>query len=71
MMTSLLEAAIGHAKKHGAKIVEGYPVEPAGRRMSGSEDFTGIVSTFKKVGFVEVLRRSPGRPIMRYLVPNT
>ena len=67
-MTSLLEAAIEHAEKHGAKIVEGYPIEPAGRRMSGSEGFTGVVSAFKKAGFVEVLRRSPGRPIMRHLV---
>ena len=65
-MTSLLEAAIGHAKKHGAKIVEGYPVEPKGRRMSGSEGFTGVASAFKKAGFAEALRRSPSRPIMRY-----
>lgn len=66
LMTSLLEAAIGHAKKHGAKIVEGYPVEPKGRRMSGSEGFTGVASAFKKAGFAEALRRSPSRPIMRY-----
>jgi hypothetical protein len=69
-MTSLLEAAIRHARKHGAKIVEGYPVELTDRRMSGSEGFTGVVSTFKKKGFVEALRRSPGRPIMRYFVPG-
>lgn len=68
LMTSLLEAAIEHAERHGAKIVEGYPIEPVGCRMSGSEGFTGVVSAFKKAGFVEVLRRSPGRPIMRYLV---
>jgi GNAT superfamily N-acetyltransferase len=70
LMTSLLKAAIGHARNHGAKVVEGYLVEPAGRRMSGSEGFTGVASTFKKAGFVEALRRSPGRPIMRYFVPD-
>jgi GNAT superfamily N-acetyltransferase len=70
LMTSLLKAAIDHAKEHSAKIVEGYPVEPKGRRMSESEGFTGVVSTFKKAGFVEVLRRSPGRPIMRCFVPD-
>jgi GNAT superfamily N-acetyltransferase len=66
LMTSLLEAATRYAKEHGAKIVEGYPVEPRGRRMSWSEGFTGMVSAFRRVGFVEALRRSPGHPIMRY-----
>jgi hypothetical protein len=67
-MISLLEAAIRYAKEHGARIVEGYPVEPKGRRMSGSEGFTGLESAFRRTGFVEVLRRSPGRPIMRYSI---
>jgi hypothetical protein len=67
-MISLLEAAIRYAKEHGARIVEGYPVEPKGRRMSGSEGFTGMESAFRRMGFVEVLRRSPGRPIMRYSI---
>lgn len=70
LMTSLLQAAIEHAKKHGAKIVEAYPVEPKGRRVPGSEGFTGIVSVFRKTGFVEVLRRSAEHPIMRYRVPS-
>lgn len=70
LMTSLLEAAKGYVKEHGAKILEGYPVEPTGRRMTSSEGFTGMVSAFRRAGFVEMLRRSPGRPIMRYLVPD-
>ena len=71
LMTSLLKAAIEHARRGGAKIVEGYPVEPKGRRMSGSEGFTGVTSAFERAGFVEVIRRSPGRPIMRYFVPDS
>ena len=70
-MTSLLEAVVKHAKEHGAKIVEGYPVETTGRRMSGSEGFTGVVSAFEKMGFVEILHRLSGRPIMRYSIPST
>jgi GNAT superfamily N-acetyltransferase len=66
LMTSLLKAATRYAKEHGAKIVEGHPVEPKERRMPGSESFTGTVSVFRRAGFVEALRRSPGRPIMRY-----
>jgi GNAT superfamily N-acetyltransferase len=66
-MLKLLRAAVEHAKAHGAKIVEGYPIEPTGS-LSGSSGFTGVVSTFRQAGFVEVLRRSETRPIMRYVV---
>ena len=68
LMSSLLRAAVGYARDHGARIIEGYPVEPKGRRLASFEGFTGVVSAFKRLGFVEVLRRSPGRPIMRYFV---
>ena len=67
VMLRLLRAAVEYAKAHGAKIVEGYPVEPT-ERLSGSSGFTGIVSTFRQAGFVEVLRRSETRPIMRHFV---
>lgn len=68
LMSSLLEAAVRYAKDHDAKIIEGYPVEPKERRMSGSEGFTGLIPVFTRAGFVEALRRSPSRPIMRYFV---
>ena len=66
LMASLLRAAVEYATEHGAKIIEGYPVDPRNRRMSGTELFPGAMSTFRKMGFVEAIRRSPGRPIMRY-----
>ena len=62
----LLEAAVEHAKKHGAKVVEGYPVEPRKASTPDAFAFTGLASAFRKAGFVEVLRRSDTRPIMRY-----
>lgn len=62
----LLEAAVEHAKKHGAKTVEGYPVEPRKASTPDAFAFTGLASAFRKAGFVEVLRRSDTRPIMRY-----
>jgi GNAT superfamily N-acetyltransferase len=68
LMSSLLQAAVKYAKENGASIIEGYPLEAKGRRMSGSEGFTGVASTFARAGFVEALRRSPGRPIMRFFV---
>jgi GNAT superfamily N-acetyltransferase len=67
MMAKLLSAAVEHARRHGATIVEGYPVEPKGA-LSGYSGYTGIVSTFRKAGFVEVARRSQRQPIMRYYI---
>jgi len=67
MMTKLVAAAVEHARRHGATIVEGYPVEPKGA-LSGYSGYTGIVSTFRKAGFVEVARRSERQPIMRYYI---
>jgi len=64
----LLRAAVEYVKEQGARIVEGYPVEPKKTRMPDAFAYTGLVSTFRKAGFVEVLRRSETRPIMRYLI---
>ncbi len=67
MTPKLLGAAVEHAQARGAKIVEGYPVEPV-RRLSSASVYTGLASTFRQAGFVEMLRRSETRPIMRRVV---
>lgn len=64
----LLKAAVEYAKKQGAKIVEGYPIEPKKGKMPDVFANTGLASAFRQAGFVEVLRRSETRPIMRYFV---
>ena len=64
----LLKAAIEYARKHGAGIVEGYPVEPKKDDVAPVFAYTGIASAFDKAGFKEVLRRSETRPIMRYTI---
>jgi GNAT superfamily N-acetyltransferase len=64
----LLKAAIEYAKKHRARIVEGYPIEPKKTKMPDVFANTGLASAFRQSGFVEVLRRSDTRPIMRYFV---
>ena len=61
----LLEAAAKFAARQGTKIVEGYPVDPGSGTMADGFAWTGFVSAFRKAGFQEVARRSPGRPIMR------
>lgn len=63
----LLQAATAFAKKNKARIVEGYPRDLTGRKPQPDPFvWTGLVQSYEKVGFEEVLRRSPGRPIMRY-----
>lgn len=58
---ALLRAALGYAAEHGARIVEGYPVE-AGK--PAAESYTGVLSMFEGAGFREVARRG-ARAIMR------
>jgi GNAT superfamily N-acetyltransferase len=65
---ALLEAAVKYAKKHRARILEGYPVEPKKIPMPAAFAWTGLAAAFRKAGFTEVLRRSETRPIMRYKI---
>ena len=62
----LLRAAVDFAAKQGARIVEGYPIEPSMEKMPDPFLWHGIPSSFKAAGFKEVLRRSKSRPIMRF-----
>jgi len=66
--TRLLKAAVDYTTEQGANIVEGYPVEPKKGRTLNGFAYTGLASAFRKVGFVEVIRRSETRPIMRYVI---
>ena len=63
--TEMLEAAAEHAKRQGAEILEGYPVEPKRGHIPPAFAWTGIPKAFEQAGFREVARRSPTRPIMR------
>jgi GNAT superfamily N-acetyltransferase len=62
----LLKAAVAYARSQGAQIVEGYPVEPAQSKAPDTFVYYGLASAFRQAGFVEIARRSPTRPIMRY-----
>ncbi len=63
--SKLLAAAAALARKHGARIVEGYPTDPQRGPQADAFVWTGLASAFQRAGFVEVARRSPTRPIMR------
>lgn len=61
----MLTAATDWARKQGAAIVEGYPIDTPKEKYPSVYAWTGFVETFRKAGFNEVARRSATRPIMR------
>jgi GNAT superfamily N-acetyltransferase len=67
IMVPMLRAALDYAARHGAEIVEGYPIDPPAA-LTGYAGYMGVVPAFREVRFVEVLRRTPHQPIMRYYV---
>lgn len=61
----LLDAAVRYAKSRGARLVEGYPVEPYSDKIPDAFAWTGIPASFVRAKFKEVARPSKSRPIMR------
>jgi GNAT superfamily N-acetyltransferase len=56
----LLAAALKTARKHGARVVEAYPVDPD----SPSYRFMGFVANFEQAGFTETGRAGKRRHVM-------
>ncbi len=50
----LLAAAVTYARGYGAPALEGYPVDPAGGRISSSLAYVGTTSLFEAAGFRRV-----------------
>ena len=61
---ALLDGAVAYARKHGARLVEAYPVDRRGRSKDDAMWF-GAKSMYDAAGFTEVARRKPARPIVR------
>jgi GNAT superfamily N-acetyltransferase len=62
----LAKAAVEHARAHGAKAVEGYPLLPKpGQTVSWGEMNVGSRNTFVAAGFREVSRPTTRRVVMR------
>jgi GNAT superfamily N-acetyltransferase len=67
---AMLEAAIAYARDHGATLLEAYPADTEGGRISAANAFKGTVPMFEAAGFEVVERRqanrtSAPRPIVR------
>ena len=70
---ALLDAAIAYASDHGATLLEAYPADIEGGRISAAKAFKGTVPMFEAAGFGVVERRqanrtSAPRPIVRRAV---
>ncbi|HEU5141000.1 MAG TPA: GNAT family N-acetyltransferase [Bacillales bacterium] len=63
----LLKAAIEYARAHGAETLEAFPKDSTDST-ADAEVYMGTVNLFQEFNFIEVCRRHPKRPIMRYEV---
>lgn len=71
---ALLDGAISYARTCGAVALEGYPVDTAGARISGSFAYVGTTSMFEAAGFTRVQEtagRSAGLPRWLMRLPLT
>jgi GNAT superfamily N-acetyltransferase len=63
---ALLKGAVSYARSLGARIVEGYPVEPRSGTIAPVFAHPGITSAFRAAGFRVAARPSPSRAVMRW-----
>jgi GNAT superfamily N-acetyltransferase len=64
LMRPLIRGAVAHALAHGAEVVEAYPVDS--EKVLSWDLFLGSMAALREAGFVEVARRLPRRPILRF-----
>lgn len=60
----LLDAAVEHAAKAGARSVEGYPIDTEGRKLQAGELYHGRLAMFLDAGFELVERRGTRRALV-------
>jgi GNAT superfamily N-acetyltransferase len=65
---TLLDEAVRYAVRHGAWILEAYPVDTSGVKASSGELFHGTLSMFTGAGFTLVDRRGTRRALVRKTV---
>ncbi|WP_053718903.1 GNAT family N-acetyltransferase [Saccharothrix sp. NRRL B-16348] len=63
----LLEHAVRYARAHGARSVEGYPVDTGGAKKGSGDLYHGTLGMFTDAGFELVERRGANRALVRLL----
>ncbi len=62
---ALLRGAVDEARRGGARVVEAYPVDTAGQKVSSADLYHGPLSAFEAAGFAITGRPVEGRAVMR------
>lgn len=65
LLRPLLRGALAYAQAAGAPAVEAYPIDQEGH-LPPPQLCLGLARVLRELGFVEVARQSPTRPVMRY-----
>lgn len=63
--SALLAGAVDQARRGGARIVEAYPVDTAGEKVSSADLYHGPLSAFEAAGFEITGRPVEGRAVVR------
>lgn len=69
LTSTLTTAAIEYVGNQGGGILEAYPWD-TNEAKADSTVYTGLASTFERLGFNVVQRRAPHKPMMRLVVAN-
>jgi GNAT superfamily N-acetyltransferase len=64
LMTVLAAAAVDFARQAGASALDVCAIDTE-RKLIWGEGFVGLAAVFKRLGFAEIARRTPTRPLMR------
>ena len=62
---ALLDGAVDLARQGGARVVEAYPVDTAGQKVSSADLYHGPLSAFEAAGFEVTGRPADGRAVVR------
>ncbi len=66
---ALVRAAVDHAGSAGARTIEAYPRDPQARPVTAEAAYVGLLPLFADLGFQEVARPWPARPVVRRSLP--
>ena len=71
LVKQLIQAAVLHAKKNGARIVEAYPHTPVDERAAPVTAYMGFPGAFEQCGFSVERQASKSKLIMRHYIEET
>jgi GNAT superfamily N-acetyltransferase len=61
---ALAEACVAHARDHGARVLEAYPLDTDGREVVDNELYVGAYQVFADLGFSDVTRPTKRRVVV-------